>query len=124
MASNKTNELNKILSCVGTKVSFKFPANEGDQHGILKDRTVVERIKDVSKVPYWVVVDLIEFKGGKKSNRLRFGYYRKPNGKLNWGSQTALTTSLSNWRRIFVKAAREKAWFRKLLQDVMNELEQ
>jgi hypothetical protein len=121
--TNSTNDvINKIKSCVGKKVSFKYPANEGDKHGILKDRTVVESINEIGTVPYWDVVDLIEFKGEKEPEWIRIGYYRKPKDKLNWGSQTTITEPISVWKNIFVTAAREKKWFLDLLIDVMKEI--
>jgi hypothetical protein len=78
-----TDEIDRILSCIGRKVSFKYPGNEGDKHGILKDRGVVESANDVGMVPYWEVVDLIEFKHEKEPEWIRIGYYRKPKRKLN-----------------------------------------
>jgi hypothetical protein len=73
-------------------------------------------------VPHWDVVDLIEFKGQQKQEWVRIGYYRKPGQTLNWGSQTTITEPLSIWKKILVNAAREKKWFRILLEDVLNEL--
>jgi hypothetical protein len=112
----------QILSRVGRKVSFKYPGSEGDKHGILKDRTVVESTNAPGTVPYWDVVDLIEFKKEKEPKWLRIGYYRKPGKKLNWGSQTTITEPISVWKRLLVNAAREKEWFRNLLEDVMKEV--
>ena len=123
MAYNTTDEIEKILSCIGRKVSFKYPGNEGDKHGVLKDRAVIESMNDIGAVPYWDVVDLIEFKGEKEPEWIRIGYYRKPKQSLNWGSQTTTTEPVLIWKRIFVKAAQEKKWFRDLLKEVMNELE-
>lgn len=111
-----------ILSRIGEKVSFKFPGSEGDKHGILKDRAVIESTNAPGTVPYWDVVDLIEFKGEKEPEWIRIGYYRKPKEKLNWGSQTTITEPVSIWKRILVSAARDKKWFRELLEDVMKEL--
>lgn len=122
MPNPKTDELHKIRSRIGKKVSFKYPGNEGDKHGILKDRAVVESSNEIGNVPYWDVVDLIEFKDEKEPEWIRIGYYRKPKQKLNWGSQTTITEPVSIWKRILVNAAREKKWFRDLLEDVMNEL--
>ncbi len=120
---NPTNDdLGKIRSCIGKKVSFKYPGKEGDKHGILKDRVVVQSTNGPGAVPYWDVVDLIEFKGQKEPAWIRIGYYRKPKNTLNWGSQTTITEPVSIWKRILVNAAREKKWFRDLLKDVMNEL--
>lgn len=121
MTNPATNEIEKILSSIGRKVSFKYPGNEGDKHGVLKDRVVVESTNAVGAVPYWDVVDLIEFKGEQEPEWIRIGYYRKPN-KLNWASQTTITEPISVWKRILVNAAREKKWFRDLLEEVINEL--
>ena len=123
MSNNTSEEIKKILSCIGKKVSFKYPGNEGDKLGILKDRAVVESINCIGTVLYWDVVDLIEFKGEREPQWIRIGYYRKPKQSLNWGSQTTITEPISIWKRILIHAAREKKWFRKLLEDVMDELE-
>jgi hypothetical protein len=69
------------------------------------------------------VVDLIEFGEEKEPMWLRIGYYRKPGKRLNWGSQTTITEPISIWKKIFVSAAKEKKWFRDLLEDVMKELD-
>jgi hypothetical protein len=66
MINLPANDQKKILSRIGTKVYFKYPGEEGDKHGILKDRTVVESTNASGAVPYWDVVDLIEFKGEKE----------------------------------------------------------
>ncbi len=113
----------QILSRVGKKVAFKYPGSEGDKQGILKDRTVVDSINAPERVPYWDVVDLIEFEEEAEPEWIRIGYYRKPGERLNWGSQTTITEPISIWKRIFVSAAKEKKWFRELLEDVMAELD-
>jgi hypothetical protein len=118
------DEICRILSCIGRKVSFKYPANEGDKQGILKDRVVIESMNQPGSVPYWDVVDLIEFKGEQESEWIRIGYYRKPGKTLNWGSQTTITEPTSVWKRILVNAAREKDWFRDLLKGVLEELDE
>jgi len=115
-------EQEKILSRIGTKVSFKYPGTEGDKHGILKDRAVIESTNEEGAVPYWDVVDLIEFKGEKEPEWIRVGYYRKPRLKLNWGSQTTITEPVSIWKKILVNAAKDKKWFRELLEEVMVEV--
>jgi len=122
MTNSTTDEFNKILSCIGGNVKFKYPGIEGDKHGILKDRAVVESTNEIGTVPYWDVVDLIEFKGENEPEWIRIGYYRKPEQKLIWGSQTTITEPVSIWKKIFVNTARNKKWFRDLLEDVMNEL--
>lgn len=120
--NSMTDDIRKILSRIGSKVSFNYPGNEGDKRGILKDRTVIESINALGLVPYWDVVDLIEFEGEDEPEWIRIGYYRKPKETLNWGSQTTITEPVSVWKRILVSAAREKKWFRDLLDDVINEL--
>jgi len=120
---NKTeSEIDRIKSKIGKKVSFKYPGKEGDKHGILKDRSVVESDNTIGKVPYWDVVDLIEFKNEKEPEWIRIGYYRKPSERLNWGSQTTITEPISVWKNIFVHTAKEKKWFRDLLIEVINEI--
>jgi hypothetical protein len=122
MTSATTDERDKILSRIGKNVFFKYPGSEGDKHGILKDRAVVESTNALGTVPYWDVVDLIQFEGEEEPEWIRIGYYRKPKHTLNWGSQTTITEPVSIWKRILVNAAREKKWFRDLLEDVMKEL--
>jgi hypothetical protein len=78
----------------------------------------------VGEVPYWDVVDLIEFEGEPELEFIRITYYRKkPGQSLNFGGQTSITEPISVWRKMLVSAAREKKWFRVLLQDVMSELQ-
>lgn len=115
--------IEKIISRIGSEVSFKYPGNEGDKKGILKDRVVVPSINEVGTVPYWDVVDLIEFEGEKEPYWIRIGYYRKPADKINWGSQTTITEPISVWKRILVNAAKERSWFADLLREVNTEME-
>jgi hypothetical protein len=111
------------MSRVGAKVSFKYPSDEGDKHGKLKRRTVIPGRNAPGKVPYWDVVDLIEFEG-EKEPWLRIGYYRKPSKKkLTWGSQTTIAEPISTWKRILVSAANDQKWFRELLQEVAAKKE-
>ncbi len=90
---------------------------------MLKDRSVIQSDPN-SKVPYWDVVDLIEFPEEKESEWIRIGYYRKPKDKLIWASQTTITESISVWKRILTQAAKEKSWFRELLLGVVMELKE
>lgn len=115
-------EICQILSRIGKKVSFKYPGNEGEKRGVLRDRAVVKSNSEGSKVPYWDVIDLIEFIDEKEPEWIRIGYYRKPGERLNWGSQTTITEPISVWKKLLVNTAREKKWFRDLLEDVMKEL--
>src|ERR1039458_10445570 len=87
----------RILSRIGTEVTFKYPGTEGDKKGILKDRAVVNSNNEVGRVPYWDVVDLIEFKEDKERECIRIGYYRKPKERLIWGSQTTITEPIKVW---------------------------
>lgn len=120
VSSDTTDERGKILSRIGKPVFFTYPGEEEGKHGILKDRAVVESANAPDTIPYWDVVDLIQFEGDKEE-WMRIGYYRKKY-KLNWGSQTTITEPVSIWKKILVNAAREKKWFRDLLEDVMEEL--
>lgn len=121
MKESDIEVINKIKSCVGNKVSFIYPDKEGIKNGIIKDRAVIEGA-NVGTVPYWDVVDLIEFKGEKEPEWIRIGYYRKPKERLVWGSQTTITEPISIWKKILVNTAKEKKWFRDLLEEVMKEL--
>lgn len=116
------DDLSKILSAIGKKVIFVYPEGEGKKQGILKDRVVVESTNQHLKVPYWDVVDLIEFEG-EQEQRIRIGYYRKPRNSLNprYASQTTITEPISVWKEILVNAM-QKEWFRDLIEDVMREL--
>lgn len=116
-----TEEITKILSCMGKPVTYTYPGDEPGQHGILKDRSVFESPYG-GAVPYWDVVDLIEFEGHKEQF-IRIGYYRKPGNRLNYGSQTTITETIPGWKGLLLKAAKEKKWFRELLDDVMKELQ-
>jgi len=73
-------------------------------------------------VPYWDVVDLIEFEGEAEREWIRIGYYRRPKDRLVWASHTTITEPIGVWKRVLVQAAREKPWFLKLLREVMEEL--
>ena len=119
---NEAEIIEKISKPIGRRVSFKYPAGEKPRRGILKDRAILRSNAGYpSEVPYWDVVDLIQFEGEKKP-WLRFGYYRMPKDRLNWASQTTLCDRSKTWKRLLVKAAREKQWFRNLLKEVMREL--
>ncbi len=121
--TNESDIYRKILKPVGNPVKFHYPNDEGDKKGILKDRSIVPGNPD-NGVPYWDVVDLIEFPEEKESEWIRIGYYRKPKDKLNWASQTTIAEPISVWKRVLTQVAREKPWFRQLLLDVMMELKE
>ncbi|MHA1505878.1 MAG: hypothetical protein ACTSR0_01615 [Candidatus Asgardarchaeia archaeon] len=110
----------KILSCIGKKVKFNYP--EGKYYGKLKDRCILYAPSSWTKVPYWDVVDLIEFEEPERFEAIRFGYYRLKQGKLKWASQTTLTEPIEVYKKLFVKAAIEKVWFRNFLKEVLEEV--
>jgi len=88
----------QILSRVGQRVNFTYPGTEGSLGGVLKERIVIKGgIGASPDIPYWDVVDLIEFEGTAEPLCMRVGYYRYSGGRLNWGSQTTLTEPLSVW---------------------------
>jgi len=123
MATDET--VIKILSAVGKAVHFKYPGTEGELNGILKERVVLAAGQNIGGVPYWDVIDLIDFSGEGGIHRqymMRIGYYRKPLDRLNWGSQTTITEPLATWKALFIKTAQEKKWFRDLLAEVINEV--
>jgi len=122
MKNNEKEIIEKIRSRIGSKVSFKYPGKEGDKTGTLKDRAIIPSTNEIGTVSYWDVVDLIEFKGEKEPLWLRIGYYRKPDEKLNWGSQTTITEPISVWKKILINAAKDKEWFANLLAEVNNEI--
>jgi hypothetical protein len=83
--------IGKILGRIGTRVSFQYQGNEGHKNGFLRDRVVARSNPGTSGVPYWNVVDLIEFPEENEQGWLRIGYDRKPRERLVWGSQTTIT---------------------------------
>ena len=119
-----TDILDKIRKPVGKPVSFQYPGNEGHKKGRLKDRAIVPSNPGSNGVPYWDVVDLIEFPGEAETEWIRIGYYRKPKDRLVWGSQTTITEPISVWKRVLVEAATQKKWLRDMLEDVVRKLNQ
>jgi len=114
--------IEKILSCIGRPVRFTYPGDEGQKLGVLKDRSVTTS-GPVGLVPYWDVVDLIEF-DGENEPMIRISYYRKPKDRLIFAGQTSITEPVSTWQRMLVTAAREKEWFANLLETVLGEVRQ
>ena len=112
----------KILGCITKKVNFKYPAPEAHKRGILKDRAVIRSPGTETGVPYWDVVDLIEFRDEPQPEWIRIGYYRKPKDRLVWASQTTITEPVETWKELLVHAAKEKDWFRRLLEEVMERV--
>jgi hypothetical protein len=111
------------LKPVDRSVTFLYPAGEGRKRGILKDRAVLTSNPGSEGVPYWDVVDLIEFPDEPEPEWIRIGYYRKPLDRLVWGSQTTITEPVGIWKKLLVHAGKEKAWFRQLLREVVAELD-
>jgi hypothetical protein len=122
MSKNSDKVVQQILSRIGSDVKFKYPGTEGSKSGVISDRVVVPSRNAPGSVPYWDVVDKIEFEGEKHPTWMRIGYYRKPKDKLVWGSQTTITEPISVWKNIMIEAANNKAWFRELLKDVVKGL--
>lgn len=118
----KNPVVHKILGCINKRVAFTYPAGERHKRGILVDRAVVRSNPGTRGVPYWDVIDLIEFPNERNPKWIRIGYYRVPKGRLQWGSQTTITESVETWKRVLRDAAKQKAWFRGLLLDVMDGL--
>jgi len=112
----------QIMKPIGKKVTFTYPPAEGCKKGFLKDRAVIFSPGSTG-VPYWDVVDLIEFPGEAEPQWIRIGYYRMPKDRLVWGSQTTITEPIGIWKELLVHAAKEKEWFRKLLTEVMEEVQ-
>jgi hypothetical protein len=54
------------------------------------------------------VVDPIEFKSEKNPNSTRIGYYRLPERRPQWGSQTKITERVETSKRVLVEAAKQK----------------
>ena len=111
----------QILARIGSRVTFLYPAAEGNAEGTLRDRYVLP-VSSRGKVPYWDVIDLIDFPSEPARDWIRVGYYRKPGDRLVWGSQTTITEPVATWKRLLVGAAREKPWFRELVEEVAREL--
>lgn len=119
--SQNTDVIRQILGKIGKRVKFLYPEGEGHANGFLKDRYVFPT-EGRTGVPYWDVVDFIEFPNEAESDWIRIGYYRKPKDRLVWGSQTTITEPATLWRRLLFAAAKEKPWVRKLLEEVVDEL--
>jgi hypothetical protein len=116
--------IKKIMNAVGKPVKFQYPGVEGHKKGRLKDRAIVPSNPGSTGVPYWDVVDLIEFPEEAEPEWIRIGYYRKPKDRLVWGSQTTITEPVEVWKRVLIEAAKQKAWLRKLLKEVAGELKE
>lgn len=122
MKQSEIDLTQKMLEPIVKPVNFKYLPGEEHKKGILKDRTVFYSGTGSTGFPYWDVVDLIEFPEEPEHQWIRIGYYRKPKGKLNWAGQTTITEPVGTWRKLLVHAAGEKAWFRKLIMEVAEEV--
>lgn len=111
----------KLLEPIGKKVHFTYPGDEPNKKGVLKDRAFIPS-PGATEVPYWDVVDLIEFPDEPEPEWIRIGYYRKPKDRLVWASQTTITEPVGTWKELLVHAAKEKRWFRKLLEEVLERV--
>jgi len=111
----------KLLRPIGKKVRFTYPGDEPSKTGILKDRAFIPS-PGATDVPYWDVVDLIEFPDEPQPEWIRIGYYRKPKDRLVWASQTTITEPVETWKDLLVRAAKQKTWFRKLLEEVLERV--
>lgn len=100
----------KILKAVGREVVF------GERHGTLQERVVIQ-----SNFPYWDVVDLIWFPDDGQE-WMRIGWYKAEGDRLKWADKTAICEPISIWRKILLQTARQKSWFRQLLEEVVDEL--
>jgi hypothetical protein len=118
----ETEVTQKILGRIGQPVNFKYPAGEDHKYGFLKDRSVLYSGTGSTGVPYWDVVDLIEFPNEQDPLWIRIGYYRKPKDKLIFAGQTTITEPIGIWKKLLIHAATEKVWFKKLLEEVVSEL--
>jgi hypothetical protein len=119
-----TNEppIQCILSKIGDTVTFTFPEGEERMVGVLNDRCVI-CTGSKEGVKYWDVVDLISF-NGETEPWIRIGYYRMRRDKAQprFAGQTTITETVTGWKTILLQAAREKEWFRRLLEEVSREL--
>jgi hypothetical protein len=112
-----------ILKGVGTKpVNFQYPGDEGCKKGVLVYRAVLYSGVGSSGVPYWDIVDLIRFPDDPERDWMRIGYFRKLPHRLVFAGQTTITEAIATWKQLFVHAAREKPWFKALLEEVMREV--
>jgi hypothetical protein len=121
MKSQENEVIEKILKKINQKVIFKYPGEEPDKIGILKDRFVFTSIEN-NGVPYWDVIDLIEFPDEEVEKEwMRISYYRKAKERLVWGGQTSITEPLSIWKTMLTKVISEKTWFKELLEESLKK---
>jgi hypothetical protein len=101
----------RLMRAGGRPVTFKYPAAEGTQHGILTDR-VIALGSNTRGVQYYNVVDLITF-DGEPEPWVRITYYRHFPTGLRFAGQYSICEPASSWRRLLVEAS-SKVWFRQL----------
>jgi len=104
----------KLMEPVNKGVHFKFPGGMS-RRGKLLDRVVVWS-GHAPDADYWDVIDLIEFPEHRHRRWIRLGYYRQVGDRLRWAGQTTITEPIHVMRRLFRQAAREKGWFREVLE--------
>ena len=121
MGLTRKQAISKMLEPVQKRVSFKYPGREGTKKGILTDRTIIWSGAGREGVKYWDVVDLIEFPGERHPRWMRIGYYRQVGDQMRWASQTTIAEPLETWKRVLVRAACEKGWFKQLILDAVSE---
>jgi hypothetical protein len=108
--------IEKILSRIGTEVTFVFPNHEGRMTGILEDRVAMRgEAGPGQNVRFYDVVDRIKF-DNKKERWIRVGFYREQDGRLRWAAQTAFTGPENEWERLFNVARQQKPWFADFLR--------
>jgi len=119
-------EIKDLEGRIGQKVIFKYPIEEGILEGKLIDRHVFRpeswAIGPGSiDVRYYNVIDRIKF---PDFEAIRFGYYRRKNGKWIFAGQTTLTEKPETLKKQFIAAGIEKkGWFGKLILESAREIE-
>ena len=67
-----TEEITKILSCIGKEVHYTYPGVEPSQHGILKDRCVFESPYGGTAYPIgmWLILSSLKARRSRNSYEL------------------------------------------------------
>ena len=103
----------KLMTAVGRPVKFTYPAAEGTRQGTLKDRAVAVG-SNTRGVPYYNVIDLIEF-ADEPEPWVRITYYRHlRSGKLSFAGQYSICEPVSSWERLMAVGG-ATPWFRPLI---------
>ena len=89
----------KLLSRIGTRVTYKYPNAEGHLRGVLTGREIFKGgFGPDGRVQYWNVVDRITFDERPEDPMVRTSYYRQlENGRLNFAGQTSSTHYRWEW---------------------------